>query len=82
MRLGPDFSHDFFAREDISWRLRKPNAKQNRFQIVTIFFTFFFSIFLRHYVTYVPAGFGKVLLALIRGCHGRIKRGNRGSGPP
>ena len=37
--------------------MRKPNAKQNRFQIVTIFFTFFFSIFHRHYVTYVPAGF-------------------------
>ena len=47
------------------------------------FFTFFFSIFLRHYVTYVPAGFGKVLLkALILGCHGRIQRGDRGSGPP
>ena len=48
MHLGPDFSHDFFARKDISWRVRKPNAKQNRFQIVTIFFTLFFSIFLRH----------------------------------
>ena len=41
MRLGPDFSHDFFARKDISWRVRKPNAKQNRFQIVKIFFYFF-----------------------------------------
>ena len=44
-------------------------------QIVTIFLTFFFSVFLRHYVTYVPAGFGKVLLALILGCHGPIQRG-------
>ena len=62
--------------------MRKPNAKQNRFQIVTICFTFFFSIFLRRYVTYVPAGFGKVLLALILGCHGRIQSGDRGSRPP
>ena len=61
--------------------MRKPNAKQNRFQIVTIFFTFFFSIFLTHYVTYVPEGFGKVLLALIRGCHGRIQRGTEGPDP-
>ena len=43
---------------------------------------FYFSIFLRHYVTYVPAGFGKVLLALILGCHGWIQRGDRGSRPP
>ena len=82
MRLGPDFSHDFFARKDISWRVRKPNIKQNRFQQVTIFFTFFFSIFLRHYVTYVSAGFGKVLLALILGCHGRIQRGTGVRKPP
>ena len=68
MCFGPDFSSRFFARKDISWRVRKPNAKQNRFQIVTIFFfTFFFIIFLRHYVTYVFADFGKVLLALILG---------------
>ena len=80
--FGTRFQSRFFARKDISWRVRKPNAKQNRFQIVAIFFTFFFSIFLRHYVTYVPAGFGKVLLALILGCHGRIQRRNRGSGPP
>ena len=81
--FGNRFQSRFFARKDISWRVRKPNAKQNRFQIVTIFlFTFFFSIFLRHYVTYVPAGFGKVLLALILGCLGRIQRGDRGSGPP
>ena len=82
MRLGPDFSHVFMIREDISWRMRKSNAKQNRFQIVTIFFTFFFSIFLRHYVTYVPAGFGKVFLALILGCHGRIQRGGQGARTP
>ena len=50
--FGTRFQSLFFARKDISWRMRKPNAKQNRFQI-------FFSIFLRRYVTYVPAGFGK-----------------------
>ena len=63
MRLGPDFSHDFFfARKDISWRMRKPNAKQNRFQIVTIFLLFSSAYFLDiNYGTYVPAGFGKVL---------------------
>ena len=76
--FGTRFQSRFFARKYISWRVRKPNAKQNRFQIVTIVFTFFFSIFLRHYVTYVPAGFGKVLLALILGCHGRIQRGGQG----
>ena len=80
--FGTRFQSRFFARKDISLRMRKPNAKQNRFQIVMIFFTFFFSIFLRHYVTYVPAGYGKVLLALILGCHGRIQRGDRVSGPP
>ena len=71
-----------FARKDISWRVRKPNAKENRFQIVTIFLPFFFSIVLRHYDTYVPAGFGKVLLALILGCHGRIQRGRTRVGTP
>ena len=76
------FQSRFLARKDISWRVRNPNAKQNRFQIVTIFFTFFFSIFLRQYVTCVPAGFGKVLLALILGCHGRIQRGAGGPDPP
>ena len=83
--FGTRFQSRFFARKNISWRVRKPNAKQNRFQIytiVTIFFTFFISIFLRHYVTYVPAGFGKVRFALILGCLGRIQRGDRGSGPP
>ena len=80
--FGTRFQSRFFARKDISRHVRKPNAKQNRLQIVTIFFfTFFFSIFLRHYVTYVPAGFGKVLLALIFGCHGRVQRGDRGSPP-
>ena len=79
--FGTRFQSRFFARKDISWRVRKPNAKQNGFQIVTIFFTFFFGIFLRHYVAYVSAGFGKVLLALIIGCHGRIQRGDRGPPP-
>ena len=46
MRLGPDFSHDFFVRKDISWRVRKPNAKQNRFQIVTFFLLFSSAYFL------------------------------------
>ena len=62
--FGTKFQSRFFARKDISWRVRKPNANKNRFQIVTIFcffFAFFFSIYLRHNVTYVPAGFGKVL---------------------
>ena len=39
--FGTRFQSRFFARKDISWRVRKPNAKQNRFQIVTIFFYFF-----------------------------------------
>ena len=38
-----------------------------------VHFTFFFSIFLRHYATYVPAGFGKIL-----GCFRRIQRGAGG----
>ena len=80
--FGTRFQSRFFARKDISWRVRKPSAKQNRFQIVTILFTFFFSIFLRHYVTYVPAGFGKVLLALVLGFHGRIQRGVAGARTP
>ena len=80
--FGTRYQSRFFARKDISLRMRKQNAKQNRFQIVMIFFTFFFSIFLRHYVTYVPAGHGKVLLALILGCHGRIQRGTGGPDPP
>ena len=49
--------------------------------VFRFFFTFFFSIFLRHYVTYVPAEFGQVLLALIRGCHRRIQRGTGGPDP-
>ena len=39
--FGTRFQSQFFARKDNSWRLRKPNAKQFRFQIVTIFFYFF-----------------------------------------
>ena len=38
--FGTRFQSRFFARKDISWRVRKPNAKhakQNCFQIVTIF---------------------------------------------
>ena len=40
------FQSRFFARKDISWRVRKPNAKQNRFQIVTIFLPFSSAYFL------------------------------------
>ena len=40
--FGTRFQSRYFARKDISWRVRKPNAKQNRFQIVTIFFFYFF----------------------------------------
>ena len=36
------FQSRFCARKDISWRVRKPNAIQNRFKIVTIFFYYFF----------------------------------------
>ena len=39
--FGTRLQSRFFARKDISWHVRKPNAKQNRFQIVTIFFYFF-----------------------------------------
>ena len=39
--FGTRFQSRFFARNNISWGVRKPNAKQNRFQIVTIFFYFF-----------------------------------------
>ena len=40
--FGTRFQSRYFARKDISWRVRKPNAKQNRFQIVMIFFLLFF----------------------------------------
>ena len=39
--FGTRFQSRFFARKDISWRVRKPNDKQSRFQIVTIFCFFF-----------------------------------------
>ena len=44
--FGTRFQSRFFARKDISWRVRKPNAKQNRFQIVTIFLLFSSAYFL------------------------------------
>ena len=50
--FGTRFQSQFFARKDISWRVKKPNAKQNRFQIVTIFLLCS-SAFLRHFVTYI-----------------------------
>ena len=37
--FGTRFQSQFFARDFL--RVRKPNAKQNRFQIVTIYFYFF-----------------------------------------
>ena len=80
--FGTRFQSRFFDREDLSWRVRKPNAIKSFSDSHNFFFTFFFSIFLRHYVTYVPAGFGKVLLALILGCHWRIQRGTGGPDPP
>ena len=43
--FGTRFQSRFFARKVISWRVRKPNAKQNRFQIVTIFFLLFSSAY-------------------------------------
>ena len=43
--FGTRFQSRFIARKDISWRVRKPNAKQNRFQILTIFFYFFSSAY-------------------------------------
>ena len=43
--FGTRFQSRFFARKDISWRVRKPIAKQNRFQIVTIFFLLFSSAY-------------------------------------
>ena len=39
--FGTRFQSRFFARKDISWHVRKPDAKQNRFQI-------FFYFFLQH----------------------------------
>ena len=39
--FGTRLQTRFFDRKDISWRVIKPNAKQNRFQIVTIIFYFF-----------------------------------------
>ena len=44
--FGTRFQSRFFDREDISWRVRKPIAKQNRFQIVTIFVLFSSAYFL------------------------------------
>ena len=55
-----------FARKDISYHARKPNAGQNCFQTITIFFILFFlqyvSLTLFHLC---PRRFWKVLLALI-----------------
>ena len=72
MRLGPDFSR--LGHKDISccMRNRKLDKIVFRQSIIVAFFTFFFfSMFLRHYFIYFPAGFSKALLALILG--GTIK---------
>ena len=44
--FGTRFQSRLFARKDISWRVRKLNAKQNRFQIVTFFLLFSSAYFL------------------------------------
>ena len=44
--FGTRFQSRFFARKDIPWRVRKPDAKQIRFQIVMICFTFSSAYFL------------------------------------
>ena len=66
MRLGPDFSRfgSDLLRERYFLSHEKPNAGQNCFQTVTIFFLQHVSLTLFHHV---PAGFGKVLLTLILG---------------
>ena len=43
--FGTKFQSRFFARNKISWRVRKPNANQNPFQIVTIFLLLFSSAY-------------------------------------
>ena len=80
--FGTKFQSRFFARKDISWRVRKPNAKQNRFQEVTIsFLLFFFSIFLRHYVT-CSLRFWQSTLSTDPWLSWADPEGDRGSGPP
>ena len=66
-RLGPDFRR--FGRKDISCRVRNQMLDKIVFRQSHVFFTIFSSaIFLAgHYFIYVPAGFSKVLLALILG---------------
>ena len=67
MRFGPDFSHDFLLEKIFfgAWETKcwtKSLSDSHNF-----FKTFFFSMFLWHYFTFVSAGFGKVLLAPILG---------------
>ena len=76
MRFGTRFQSRFFARKDTSWRVRKPNAKQNRFQIVTIFFLLFSSAYFLDIMSHM---FPQVLAKYF---YGRIQRGVRGSGTP
>ena len=49
--FGTRLQTRFFNRKDISWRVIKPNAKQNRFQIVTIIFYFFSSAYFLDIIT-------------------------------
>ena len=65
--FGPDFSR--FGHKDISCRVRNRMLDKIVFRLSHVFFflLFFFSMFLLHYFIYVPAGFSKVLLALILG---------------
>ena len=44
--FGTRFQSRVFAKKYISWRMRKPNDKQNRFQIVTFFLLFSSAYFL------------------------------------
>ena len=57
--LGTRFQSRFFAGKDISWRVRKPNAKQNRFQIVMIFLLCSSAYFLDIMSAMFPQGLAK-----------------------
>ena len=60
MRLGPDFSR--FGHKDFICRARKRMLDKivSDSHMLLFFYFFFFSMFLLHYLIYVPAGFSKV----------------------
>ena len=71
MRLGSDYRR--FGHEDISCRVRNRMLDKIVFSQSHVFIYFFFlRTFLGHYFIYVPAGFSKVLLALILGVTSNI----------